>query len=139
MYIGYIIVFMSVYTVAILSLKWCPNVDLMFYMRLLLSIGFGYLLFIPALSMLMDIFICQEEAKGIVFFDIDCNTEWWDQTHIIYLIAVCVSLTLVVPSVMYIRVKFQETNPDLNILIKPNFIVLKSMIIAWMVIFSKIL
>ena len=51
-------------------------------MRLLLSIAFGYVLYIPVISMLMDIFICTQKANGIVFFDIDCNTECWDTTHI---------------------------------------------------------
>ena len=105
MYISYAILAMTVYTIVILKVK-CPNFDIIFLMRLLLSIGFGYILYVPVISMLMDVFICTQEAKGFVFFDIDCNTECWDNSHIAYTIMTSFALVQIIPLGMYIRVKF---------------------------------
>ena len=55
--------------------------------------------------MLMDIYICTEEAKGNAFFDIDCNSDCWDDTHIVYLCVSSLFLMLIIPVGMYIRVK----------------------------------
>ena len=56
--------------------------------------------------MLIDIFICTEEAKGIVFFDIDCNNECWGFRHLVYCILTSFVLVQVIPAGMYLRMKF---------------------------------
>ena len=108
-------------------------------MRFILSIVFGYVLYVPVISMLLDIFICSEQANGFVFFDIDCNTECWDNSHIAYCIMTSVALVQIIPLGIYLRVKFQEIPPDLNILTNPTFIFLKTAIIVCMVLISKLL
>ena len=55
--------------------------DLVFTVRLMFSIGCGFVLYIPVISMLMDIFIWTEKAQGSAFFDIDWNSECWDSEH----------------------------------------------------------
>ena len=105
MYMSYAILAMTVYTCFILKVK-CPNFDIIFLMRLILSIGIGYVLYVPVISMLMDVFICTQEAKGFVFFDIDCNTECWDNSHIAYTIMTSFALVQFISLGMYLRVKF---------------------------------
>ena len=89
--------------------------------------------------MIMDIFICTEEAKGHVFFDIDCKTECWDTIHIAHAICASFSLVYIIPLGMYLRLKSQEILPDLNILASPTFIFMKTSIINIMIVLSKIL
>ena len=74
MYISYAILSATIFTLVLLKIE-STNIDTVHQMRLLLCIGFGFVLYIPVISMLMDIFICTEQAKGITFFDIDCNSE----------------------------------------------------------------
>ena len=56
--------------------------------------------------MLIDIFICTEESKGIVFFDIDCTTECWDTTHIAYTVFSSFALVQIIPAGMYLRARY---------------------------------
>ena len=107
---------MIVFTAIILRVK-LPDFEITFFVRLFMSIVFGFLFYIPLISALMDIFICTEVAKDTIFFDIDCNTEWWGDLHIVYTTAVSLALLIVIPGCMYIRIKFQEIPHDLNILI----------------------
>ena len=71
-----------------------------------MCIGFGFILYIPLISMLIDIFICTEEAKGIVFFDIDCTTECWDTTHIAHAVFSSFALAYLIPTGMYLRARY---------------------------------
>ena len=87
----------------------------------------------------MDIFICTEQAKETVFFDIDWNEECWDNAHTIYTALASLVLAALIPIVIYLRVKYQEVPPDLNILANPRFIAIKTSIITLMIIFSKVL
>ena len=103
MYISITILVLIILSVIILKSKW-PEVDTIYLMRLLLTIVFGFVLYIPVIWMLVDIFICTEEAKGTVFFDIDWNTECWD--NIEYPALASFALVLAIPSGMYLRVKF---------------------------------
>ena len=89
--------------------------------------------------MLMDIFICTEKAKGITFFDIDCNSECWDSTHIAYAAFASFAIIQIIPIGMYLRVKYQEIAPDLNILANPIFIFFKTAIFIFMIVVSKLL
>ena len=88
--------------------------------------------------MLMDIFICTEEAKGSDFFDIDCNTDCWDNIHMLHAIFASFALVIIIPSGMYVREKFQELPSDLNILTSPTFIFVKAKIIIFMIVASKL-
>ena len=96
---------MTILTSILLKVK-CPNIDIIFILRLFLCIGFGFVLYIPVISMIIDVFICTEEAKGVVFFDKDCNTECWDISHIGYATMASLALILIIPVGMYLRVKF---------------------------------
>ena len=70
MHIAFAILLVTIFTFIILRVKRI-NMDIIYIMKLLLPIGCGYVLFIPCISMLTDIFICTEEANGTAFFDID--------------------------------------------------------------------
>ena len=70
MNIAFAILLVTIFTLIILKVK-RNNIDIIYIIKLLLPIGCGYVLFIPCISMLMDIFICTEQAKGNAFFDID--------------------------------------------------------------------
>ena len=70
MHISYAIFLVIMFTFTIVKVK-CPSNDILYLMRLLLPIGCGYVLYLPLMSMMMDIFICTEQAKETVFFDID--------------------------------------------------------------------
>ena len=117
----------------------CPNIEIVYFTRLLLCSGLGFILYIPVISMIMDIFTCTEEAKGTAFFDIDCNTECWDSIHIEHATIASIALLQIIPVGMFIRVKCQEMLPDLNILVKPKFIILRTTVIILMIVLSKIL
>ena len=71
----------------------------------------------------------------IIFFDIDWTTACWD--NIGYPIFASLSLVLVIPTGMYLRVKLQEIPTDLNILINPRFISIKTGIITYMIVVGK--
>ena len=105
MFIAYAIVLMTVASLGIVKAK-CPKLDIIYIIRVLFCIVFGYLVYVPVISMLMDIFICTEEAKGTPFFDIDCNKDCWDIEHIFYAVFASSSLSIVIPAAMYLRVKF---------------------------------
>ena len=137
MYIAYAIFALTICSLIIVKIKW-PTIDIIYLVRLLLWMGCGFILYIPVISMLMDIFICTEQAKGTVFFDIDWNTEWWDSIHIGHASFALIALFQIIPVVMYLRVKYQETLPDLNILANPKFIFLRTSIIIFMIVLSKI-
>ena len=87
-------------------------------------------------SVIIDIFRCTEEANGTVFFDIDCNTECWDSIHIEYATIVSIALFQIMPVGMFIRVKYQEILPDLNVLAKPKSIILRTIFIILMIVLS---
>ena len=138
MYIAFAILSLTAFTLVLAKIE-SPNIDIVYLMRLLMCIGFGFVLYIPVISMLMDIFICTEQAKGIVFFDVDCNSECWDRTHIAYAAFASFALIQIIPTGMYLRVKYQEIAPDLNILANPIFIFLKTAIVIFMIVVSKLL
>ena len=138
MYLSYSLFVSTIFTIVLLKLKF-PNIDIIFFIRLITCIGFGFLLYIPLISMLVDIFICTEEAKGMVFFDIDCNTECWDTTHMAYAVLSSFALVQIIPAGMYLRARYQELPLDLNILTNPTFILLKTTIIIFMIVVSKVL
>ena len=69
MHIVFAILLVTIFTFIIVRVK--RDNDVIYIMKFLLPLGCGYVLFLPCISMLMDIFICTEEAKGNVFFDID--------------------------------------------------------------------
>ena len=138
MYISYAILSATIFTLVLLKIE-STNIDIVHQMRLLLCIGFGFVLYIPVISMLMDIFICTEQAKGITFFDIDCNSECWDSTHIAYFVFASFTLVQIIPTGMYLRVKYQEIASDLNILANPIFMFLKTTIVILMIVISKLL
>ena len=104
MYITYGILGITIVTLIILHMP-VSNSDIVYLMKLLMCQGVGFILYIPVISMLMDIFICTEEAKGIVFFDIDCNTECWDNTHIAYAVFSSFTLFQIIPAGMHLRLK----------------------------------
>ena len=79
---------------------------MIFLMRLLLPIACGFILYLPVISMLMDIFICTAEANHIIFFDIDCNEECWYSTHILHAIFATLAIILVIPGGIVLRIKF---------------------------------
>ena len=62
------------------------------------------MLYIPAVSMLMDIFMCSEEVNGTAFFDIDCNSDCWDNIHIAATLVSVFFLMIIIPIGMYIRI-----------------------------------
>ena len=105
MYLSYSLFVSTIFTIVLLKLKF-PNIDIIFFIRLITCIGFGFLLYIPLISMLVDIFICTEEAKGMVFFDIDCNTECWDTTHMAYAVLSSFALVQIIPAGMYLRARY---------------------------------
>ena len=105
MFISYGILAAMVSTLIILNIK-CPDKELQEGMRLLLPLVFGFLLYIPVLSMLMDIFICTQQANRNQFFDIDCNTECWDSHHIAHVVFASVALVQVIPAGFYLRMKY---------------------------------
>ena len=138
MYIAFAIFAITICSLIILKIKW-PNIDKIYFTKLLLWLGLGFVIYIPVISMLMDIFICTEQAKGTVFFDIDWNTEWWDKIHIGHASFASVALFQIILVVMHLRVKYQEIFPDLNILANPKFILLRTATIISMIVPSKIL
>ena len=138
MYISYAIFALTICSLVILKIKW-PNVDLIYFIRLRLCIVIGFIIYIPVITMLMDIFICTEQAKGTVFFDIDWKIEWWDSVHIRHASFASVALFQIIPVGMYLRVKYQEIFVDLNILAHPKFILFRTAIIIFMIVLSKIL
>ena len=54
--------------------------------------------------MLMDIFMCSEEVNGTAFFDIDCNSDCWDNIHIAATLVSVFFLMIIIPIGMYIRI-----------------------------------
>ena len=137
MYIAYAIFALTICSLVTLNIN-CPNIDIIYFIRLLLCMGLGFIIYIPVISMLMDIFICTEQANGSVFFDIDWNTECWDNIHIGHASLASIVLFQIIPVGMYLRVKYQEILPDLNILACPKFILLRTAIIIFMIVLSKI-
>ena len=77
--------------------------------------------------------------RGIVYFDIDCEPQCWNLTHIEYVVVTLFAIFLVIPGGMYLRIKFQEIPTDLNLLTNPKFIVIKTSIITYMIVISKML
>mmetsp|Transcript_6315 Transcript_6315/g.10951 ORF Transcript_6315/g.10951 Transcript_6315/m.10951 type:complete len:253 (-) Transcript_6315:114-872(-) len=94
----------------------------------------GNVLFLPIISILFDVFVCEEgHAKdeddlefGDSFMYRDCNEDCWVGTHMRYVIAACVGMIVFMPAAILTRTLWQTLVTDLHVFTRPTFYLQKS-------------
>ncbi|CAG9331229.1 unnamed protein product [Blepharisma stoltei] len=100
----------------------------------------GNLCFIPFVSVLLDIFVC-DEAIGNNFTDSflakDCYQFCWKETHIIYVILSILALITYEPLAVFCRPLWQEFQNQLHVKTLPLFLMIKTVIQVSLIVMNK--
>jgi ABC-type branched-subunit amino acid transport system substrate-binding protein len=87
---------------------------------------FGNTFFLPALALLLDMFVCDHRAQGHDYVWRDCYTKCWEGEHKKYIIMSSIAIICYEPIAAYSRPLWQESRTGLNLKIKPFFLLLKT-------------
>ncbi|CAG9313848.1 unnamed protein product [Blepharisma stoltei] len=100
----------------------------------------GNLCFIPFVSVLLDIFVC-DEAIGNNFTEsflaTDCYQFCWQRTHIIYVILAILALLTYEPLAVFCRPLWQEFQIQLHVKTLPLFLMVKTVVQVSLVVMNK--
>ena len=87
---------------------------------------YGNTLFLPALALLLDAFVCDHEAQGYAYVWRDCYTRCWEGRHATFIIMSSVAVVCYEPIAAYSRPLWQQSRTGLNLKIQPYFLLLKT-------------
>ena len=87
---------------------------------------FGNTFFLPALALLLDMFVCDHRAQGHDYIWRDCYTKCWEGEHKKYIIMSSIAIVCYEPIAAYSRPLWQQSRTGLNLKIKPFFLLLKT-------------
>lgn len=107
----------------------------------------GSLGFIPIVSVLLDVFLCDRaagaDASSLSFSDSilcrDCYVQCWQTTHLYYAIAATIGLFLYVPSSVFFRPVWQEFQPLLHIKTSTSHYLEQYLLQMLLIVFNKTL
>ncbi|CAG9321867.1 unnamed protein product [Blepharisma stoltei] len=102
----------------------------------------GNLLFIPIISILLDVFVC-DESIGENFTDSflwkDCTQFCWDGMHIAFAVLSGVAILIYHPLAVFCRPLWQELQPMLHVKTSPLHLMVKTVFEIWLIVFNKTL
>ncbi|CAG9328930.1 unnamed protein product [Blepharisma stoltei] len=100
----------------------------------------GNLCFIPFVSILLDIFVC-DQSIGNNFSDSflakDCNQFCWQGSHIIYVILSILALLTYEPLAVFCRPLWQEFQSQLHVKTSPTFLMVKTGVQISLIVMNK--
>ena len=87
---------------------------------------YGNTMFLPALALLLDAFVCDHQAQGKSYVWRDCYMQCWGSEHRPYIIMSVIAILLYEPVAVFSRPLWQQAKTGLNIKIKPFFLLFKT-------------
>lgn len=95
----------------------------------LLMATVGYLLFLPTIPPLLDIFLCYKGTSNELkdsFLNKDCSQYCWRDSHVGYVVGGSLALLLFLPLTLIARPLWQSLHPDLHVKAMPRALLVKS-------------
>ena len=102
----------------------------------------GNLMFIPIISTLVNVFVCDKSLDDTFeesILDKDCYQKCWDSEHMSYAVISGIFILLYQPLAVYFRPMWQELLPLLHIKALPRYLMLKSVFQVVLIILNKTL
>jgi hypothetical protein len=105
----------------------------------------GNVCFVPIVSILIDVFICDQAvgygslSYGDSILAKDCYAQCWDMTHALYVLFASLSLAIYVPSAILLRPIWHDYQNSLHIKTFPLFQVVKSVVQVTLICLNKTL
>ena len=87
---------------------------------------YGNTMFLPALALLLDMFVCDHQSQEKPYVFRDCYTVCWEGTHTKYIAMSTIAILCYEPIAAYSRPLWQQSRTGLNLKIKPFFLLLKT-------------
>ena len=87
---------------------------------------FGNTFFLPALALLLDMFVCDHRAQGHDYVWRDCYMKCWQGDHSKYAIMSGIAILCYEPVAAYSRPLWQQSRSSVMIKIQPFFLLLKT-------------
>ena len=87
---------------------------------------FGNTFFLPALALLLDMFVCDHRAQGHDYVWRDCYMKCWEGDHSKYAIMSGIAILCYEPVAAYSRPLWQQSRSGLMLKIQPFFLLLKT-------------
>jgi hypothetical protein len=120
-----------------------PASDLLMLLRSFCTYGLsviGNLLFIPIISLLLEVFVCVETIGDDIddaVLDKDCHQTCWDSTHVAFVAVSMICLVCYTPLAVYVRPRLQKMQKDPNVVTLPLYLVIKSVVSVLLIALSK--
>lgn len=102
----------------------------------------GNLMFIPIISTLLNVFLCDKSLSDSFFdsiLDKDCFQKCWNSIHLSYAIPCGLFILIYQPLAVYFRPIWQEYLPLLHIKTQPKFLMIKSVYQILLILLNKTL
>ncbi|OMJ69646.1 hypothetical protein SteCoe_32578 [Stentor coeruleus] len=103
---------------------------------------FGHLGFIPMISMLFNIFNCNQGIGNNLtesFLDLDCTCFCYKNAHLTVMVLTTISLTFFIPLAVFYRPEWERRQKMLNLRTKPSYLSIMSVIQILIIIIAKTL
>lgn len=98
---------------------------------------FGNTFFLPALALLLDMFVCNNMAQGKDYVFRDCYTNCWEGKHNTYIVMSAIAIACYEPIAAYSRPLWQQSRTGLNLKIQPFFLLLKTCVQILLIAIGK--
>jgi ABC-type branched-subunit amino acid transport system substrate-binding protein len=98
---------------------------------------YGNTFFLPALAILLDMFVCDHRAQGKDYVWRDCYTNCWEGKHKTYLVMSSIAIICYEPIAAYSRPLWQQSRTGLNLKIQPFFLLLKTCVQILLIAIGK--
>ena len=102
----------------------------------------GNVLFIPIISILLSVFLCDQTMGDDIddaILSKDCYVQCWQGEHLIHLTVSAILLILYVPMAAYLRPVVQAMHIHLHVITRPQYLIVKTMFQLLLIILSKTL
>ncbi|CAG9331441.1 unnamed protein product [Blepharisma stoltei] len=102
----------------------------------------GNLCFIPFMSILLDVFVCDEsigDSFSDSFLNKDCYQFCWTGDHIIYSVLSFLAILSYEPLAVYCRPLWQELQNNLHVISIPLFLMVKTVVQILLIVLNKTL
>jgi hypothetical protein len=107
----------------------------------------GDFLFLPIVSVLMNVFVCTEGVSSNQaatdfsnsYLSVDCYLTCWKGIHLLYVVCTSIGLLIYVPLVIVLRPLWQEIHDQINIKTSTLFMMVKTVVQMCIILLHKAL
>ncbi|OMJ76504.1 hypothetical protein SteCoe_24126 [Stentor coeruleus] len=99
--------------------------------------SYGNTFFLPALALLLDMFVCDHKAQGHDYVWRDCYTKCWEGKHNFFIVTSTLAIILYEPIAAYSRPLWQNSTTGLNLKMQPFFLLLKTCVQILLIAIGK--